>query len=226
MKKYLLVIIIAVIALLLYRNETFFKTSYLDKIIIPKYSYFIKHDKKTLTTEEVCCENTIEIISLKKITALEKFRTKNIEKLKACYDESYFYDLKNNITYGQYEIKSNFLFSKIKISYSNKNICADEYVLNDNWLDIFKASTITDYNINYESIIAKLTNAKRLPLAGIIEFNDQYQVSYLNQNKGYSLYFTVYSDNVVGIIVLDANDAKKYAIYDIEEDAALFLKSL
>lgn len=228
MKKIIIIILLflIIVFIFLFKNETFNKKMYLNKVVIPKYSYLIKKSKILHENGNKYWSNSIELLSLKNQKDLETFRNNFIENLKSCYDESYFYDAKNDITYSMYDITDNTIVNNIKINFIYGNICENEYVLNEDWLEVLKISTIMHYNFNYDLLITKLENSTRIETKEILPFDDTYQITCLNKKYGYTIYVTEFSENVIGIILSDANDMKKYALYDIKENANKFLKNL
>ena len=228
----ILIIFLFLIFICLLVNRTFFKDYYYSKdkaqVYIPKYSYFAKESENSIIYPVECSIYTLELNSFRSKSYLEKFISNYIEYLPSCYDEGYFYDADYNITYSKYIVESLGIQKKLTIVFQKGNYCEKEYVLEDNWLDILKDSNVTDYNFNYEKLFELLEESNRLKFNSRISFdeNNNYQISYIYNSFGYSLYLSKHSANVIGITRIDSNDTAKYAIYDIGKDVETFFNSL
>lgn len=210
-------------------NPTFLKTHYSNngvKIPVPKNSLFISKTKNDLKYPVECCNSSIVLSSIKSKKYLDNYIKDYIENLPSCYDESYFYDKNNNVTFSRYTATAHGIYNKLDITFQKGNYCKNQYVLEENWLDIVGNSKVSDSTINYEELIKLFGQSNREKLDGFVPFDDKYQVNYLYNNYGYTIYFIPYSTNVIGVIKVDSNESKKYAIYDIKKDSEAFLNSL
>lgn len=228
MKKIFIIILFLLLFIFinLYKNQTFFNKLYLNKVVVPKYSYFIKKESKYYDKENIYWKNSINLINFKKINELEEFRKNYIENLTMCYDESYFYDIKYDITYSLYEIEKKNLFNIIKIDYINGNLCENEYILNKKWLENFETVTIMESNIDYNLLIDKLKISNREDNNDILTYDETYYVICLDEKYGYNIYIIKIDETKLGIIFSDQNDMKKYAVYNINENVSEFLKKI
>ena len=215
----------------LFVSASFFKNYYISddvKVKIPKYSYGITETANTLAYPYECCGTTIEFKSLRSKSYLDEFIKDYIENLPTCYDESYFYDAKYGVTYSKYIVEDKGIYNKITITFQKGNTCKNVYTLDNEWLDIANNSKVTESTFNYKLLLIELKQAQRLDFNNRIPFDEtnKYQMTLTYQKYGYTLYFTVYSDDVIGVTRIDSNETSKYALYNIGKDAKTFLNSL
>lgn len=233
MKKYLIITIaVIVLIIIIMTTNNFFNNSYHVsndlQVYIPTYSYDMKESKNIFNYPANCCDSKLVLKNIRSKAYLDKFISDYIEYLPSCYDESYFYDAKNNVTYNQYIVKSSGMTREINITFQKGNYCENEYVLDDNWINITDASNVTSATFDYQKLLEILTNAKRLAFNSRIPYNEQnsYSIDYVYNKIWFVLRFNVYDKSIIGVTRVDANDASKYAIYDIGKDAEKLLESL
>lgn len=217
------------VLIILLSNKTFFKTYYSNndaKVKIPKYSYFIKESTTNLEYPRECCSSNATLISIRSKKFLDNYIKNYIEFLPSCYDESYFYDKKLDVTYSKYVVETHGIYKNIEITFQKGDFCKREHILEENWIDTISNSKVVDSTVNYVELIKLMSQAERVEFNGTLSFDDKYQINYLYNKYGYTFYFVPYSKNVIGIIKGDANESKKYAIFDIKKDAAVYLNSL
>ncbi len=192
MKKIILVVSILVLIIILSIKQNF----------VPNFSYLYSFVK----SEGV---ETYKYITLASRKSYEKYLTKNIEILQSCYDESYYYDEDENITYLKYEYKKLFIINIIEIKIVREDYCKDALVLKKDWIN--DVSNVIDSNLNYDKLLLDL-RGKEITFEGVIAFDDRYFMQYNN----YFAYFIPYEDKL-GVILLDQNDHKKYGFYQIDD---------
>jgi len=197
-------------------------------IKLPRYSYGFIKTTNDLSYPRECCNTNIIFKSLRSKTYLDDFIRNYIEYLPSCYDESYFYDTKYNVTYSKYTVLNKGLYNELSVSFQKGNACLNVYTLDDKWIDIVNDSKITESTFNYKLLLSTLEQSSRLSFNERIVFDEtnKYQVSGIYQKYGYTLYFNAYSSNVIGVTRIDAGETSKYALYDIGKSAEDFLKSL
>ncbi len=235
-KKNIIVIFIGIViilsSLILLSNKNFLKEHYYNsdglQIYIPRYSYLIKEGTNKIEYPVQCCSSAIELNTLRSGAYLDKFLNGYIETLPSCYNESYFYDSNSNVTYSRHTVKSSGFSNKVTITFQEGNYCENELIIENNWLDIVNDSHITNYTFNYMKLLKLLKKSERIDFSGRINFDEQgkHEISYLYNKFGYTLYFNAYAPTIIGVTRIDANDAAKYAIYDIGEDAKIYLNNL
>lgn len=238
MKKILLIlfIFITVVITVLSINKTFFKDDYKienGNIPIPKYSYYYNTSITSVTDEYsfnyALPSTTIRFKTIRSLDSIRKIIAPYIENLKSCYDEGYFYDAALDITISRYDIdKSNFL-NEITLTYSAGDYCKNEYILKDNWINLFNQSTISeaklvkcnetcaeeDINFNLADYInsnsTRIINDKN-----IISPTGNYITIYFTYEKSiYNLLVYNYND-YLAFKLIDANDHSMNAIYDVD----------
>jgi len=192
MKKIMFILIIVVSIIIVSMKQEF----------VPNFSYLYLFFK----SEEV---ETYKYVTFASRKSYEKYLTKNIEILKSCYDESYYFDEDENITYLKYEYKQLFIINIIEIKIVREDYCKDELVLKKDWIN--DVSNVIDSNLNYDKLLLDLRE-KEITFDGVIAFDDRYFMQYNN----YFAYFIPYEDKL-GVILLDQNDHKKYGFYQIDD---------
>lgn len=233
--------IIAILSIILVINSTFIKNYYRIKnnnvmvdIPVPRFSYLIDNKKESAKFYTLRSPRKIQI-------TLNKY----VENLDSCYDESYFYDKDTNITIKKYYVEDSFPFNKIYLEYIKGNYCANEYVLDDNWLQDIKEKAIIqemditkcnlkDNNVNCDTKIISDNDINSLfenllPSDSIridhtnnfgIDYTKDYytmDIYYVLDKYGYILSIFKYNDYLAFKIV-DINDHPKNAVYETNKD--------
>ena len=125
---------------------------------------------------------------------MEKSEDYNELEQEFCYDESYSYNKKRNISIINWEYKNFLFFRWFKISYKKGNVCDTEYVLEESYIKHF---------INNAKLIE---NEDNIDLSKLIE-NKKAVV----ENKRYSLddnrsYIEYYLDNEYKEMFISINE--------------------
>lgn len=131
-----------------------------------------------------------------------------------CYDESYLYNEKRNISITGWEYK-NFLFFKwFKVSYKEGNLCATEYLLEESYIENFlKKAEIKENedNIDLSKLIEgkeSIVSNKRYPWND----NNSY-ISYVLDGKYMDMFIYKTEDELVVIQVGLSDEGPKYIAY-------------
>lgn len=219
MKKYQIIILAFVIAVLLFfiTNKTLLYDKYeLNDVTIdiPRFSYLANENTGSL-----------KLISVRNYNSLDNDINTILDGYDSCYDESVFYDSKNDISITKYKINKNSFFNEITIKYDKGNLCATEYVLDDDYLVMFDNIKVIDsyiYKNNKKKEFNKLINLvldinlfNRVTKNEVSNYDDGYkiEVNYTYEEKGYSM--MVYnSDRYLVVEIVDNNDAHRYAYYN------------
>lgn len=131
-----------------------------------------------------------------------------------CYDESYAYNKKHDISIYNWEYK-NFLFFKLYIlSYKEGNICQNEFILKEEYIKRFiQEAQIkkNEDNINIEELIKNkkpIIKNKRYP------WNENYHyIGYILDGKYQEMYISKNEDDLLIIQVGHSDDGPKYIAY-------------
>lgn len=229
-----------------FNNKTFLKDYYgvnklnseTVKIPIPLFSYYLKEKKS---------ENwyTATFNTLKDVNKVRDVLNNYIENLQSCYDESIFYDKDIDISIYKYSIIDNFPFNKIFLDYDFGNQCANEYVLNDDWItDIISnenvmESEIDKYVIKNNEISTTNKKIENADIKDIFNYTSKNGMRIENtQNINadekdiyyiISVYYDInilsifiYNDEYLAFKLTDANDHSKNAIYSVDNAKQLF----
>lgn len=231
-KKIIMLIIILVPIFVLSSNKTFLKEYYYinadSKIKIADYSFYL-NDRN----------NTVAFITIKSVEDIRSEMSSYIESLESCYDESYFYDEVNKVTIKSFDIEEGKLFNTYKIDYDLNNLCENEYVLGNSWLNEFKDNaeiaeiTVTECidkcnskninDLNLENLLNYLSedDYQRIENKNNINFDSTsgYYVTayYTIEDMDYMMYVFSYENNLA-IKIIDSNDYPKNALYQLNID--------
>lgn len=137
-----------------------------------------------------------------------------------CYDDSYSYSEKRNITVTNIDFKKFMFFHVITVSYENGNKCETEYYLDESYVDNFLENAEIKYNDNNIDI-AKLIEG-RVAVTGNIRYtgNDYLnQIDYILDGKHETL-FVFYSGELLIIQVGLSDEGPKFIAYkEIDESS-------
>lgn len=131
-----------------------------------------------------------------------------------CYDESYSYNDKRNISIKGWEYEGFLFFRWFKVSYIEGNICDSEYLLEESYIDKFldKAVIIS----NEDNIdLAKLIEGKKAILANKRypwEDNSSY-IEYTLDDTYMEMYVRTTEEGLVIIQVGASDEGPKYIAY-------------
>ena len=240
-KIYIIIVFVVLTFLTIFvGNKTFLSTSFnvknsqgdKIKIPVPAFSYYV--DTKS--------ENVF--YTIRSTNKIRKILSKYVESLESCYDESYFYDSKLNITIFKYYVDDEEPFNKIYLDYQLGNYCKNEYILDDDWASEFKnKANISE--IKLETCVSSKcseTDVKKEGLDNLINYvvgadRTSYS-SNLNDNTSpiIKVYYTIdkksYVMNIfkylsfLGVKVIDQNDHQKNAIYELNDDINNLLENI
>ena len=213
MKKVLImsfVFILVIISVFLLKNNYEKEV----EIELPSYSFVKKISDESLM-----------IFNVKKIDKINEEKNNYLNSLTSCYDESFFYDSKGDVTITKYEVKNNFLYRNIEIFYKKGNLCENEFVLDENWY--LELKELKPLSIEFENC------ENSCPLISVDDYDRIYDYFFkeigmrisskkniakekLTLNIHYSNYileiFTK-DEYYVAFNLIDRNDAKKNAVY-------------
>ena len=142
--------------------------------------------------------------------------SKDFQKLEdeLCFDESYAYNKKGNITITKYKYKKVLFFKYIKAKYQEGNICDTEYILEESYIENFieNAKFIENKdNINLKELIKGKT-----PIIKNKRYSFEEDYSYIEyelDGKNMSMYIFKTNDNLLIIQVGLSDEGPKYIAY-------------
>ena len=130
-----------------------------------------------------------------------------------CYDESYSYNKKRDISIKSWEYKGFLFFKWFKVSYEKGNVCETEFLLKESYIQNFLENAViveNDDNID----LAKLINGKEA-----IVSNKRYSLddnhSYIGfvLDGSYKEMFVSKNENLIIIQVGLSDEGPKYIVY-------------
>ena len=130
-----------------------------------------------------------------------------------CYNESYYYNEKHNISLNHFNHKQFLFFHIYVFDYKEGNVCETEYLLEESYIKRFieKAEIIyNDENID----ISKLIEGKTAIVGNKRYFGGDYNVSVDNILDGeYETLFVFYVDDMLIIQVGLSDEGPKFIAY-------------
>lgn len=237
----IIIVFVTSMLFVLIGNKTFFKDGYsienIEKrevsIPLPRFSYFVKSNGET----------EARFYNLGNPTKLTNDISKYVESLQSCYDESYFYDPSIDVTITKYHVEKKGLFHQIDLDYQMGNICENQYVLSDDWMEPFinqeiKTSEIVidkcivnEPNINCETrtlletdvinllkYVAYSTRTENKSNISMDQMSNYYLmgVYYILDGHGYVLQIFSDKENRLVFKRMDSNDHSQNAIYQLD----------
>ena len=131
-----------------------------------------------------------------------------------CYDESYSYNKKRDISIKGWEYKRFLFFKWFKITYKKGNVCATEYLLEESYIKNFieNAEIIENKdNINLSELIKD-----REPIVGNIKYlwNDNHSyINYVLDGRNMDMFISTSDEGLLIIQVGLSDEGPKYIAY-------------
>lgn len=161
---------------------------------------------------EIYKDNYLYMMSYSK----EWENSEDLEELEGqmCYDESYSYNKKRNISIVSWEYKKFLLFKWFKIKYTEGNICATEFVLEETYIQNFLSNAKIQES-SEEVDLAKLINNKEAIVSNTrYPWNDEHKwVSYTLDGKQQEMFIWINEDGLLVIQVGLGDEGPKYIAY-------------
>lgn len=134
-------------------------------------------------------------------------------EVNSCYNESYFYNEKRDISIYDFEFKKLLFFHAIVLNYEAGNVCDTEYVLEEKYINNFLANAIIEEN-NNNIDLAELIDGKTAIVGNIKYFGNDYlnSIDYILDGKHEKLY-VFYVDDLFVIQVGLSDEGSKYIAY-------------
>ena len=149
--------------------------------------------------------------------AKEEYNSKDYQELESgqsCYDESYFYNKKRNLSITSWEYKGFWFFKYHKLGYKEGNLCDNEFVLEESYIKRFiNEAEIQEGSDNVD--LAKLINGKK----AIIQnkrypwSDDASYIAYKLDGKFEEMFVHTNEDGILIIQVGNSDEGPKYIAY-------------
>lgn len=130
-----------------------------------------------------------------------------------CYDESYVYNEKRNISIYNFDIKKYLIFNIISFEYKDGNICDTEYLLEESYIENFIENAVILYNGNNIDI-KELIKGKSAIVGNKKYFGNDYNtyLTYTLDGK-YEVMYIFYIDDLIVIQVGLSDEGPKFIAY-------------
>lgn len=131
----------------------------------------------------------------------------------SCYDESYFYEEKRDISIHDFEFKKFLFFHAVILEYTEGNICATEYVLEPSYINNFLENAKIESNDNNIDI-KKLIEGKTPIVGNTRYFGNEYTDSiYYILDGEYQVLYVFFKDDLTIIQVGHSDEGPKFIAY-------------
>ena len=131
-----------------------------------------------------------------------------------CYDESYSYNKKRNISIMKWEYNNFLFFRWFKIKYKMGNICDSEFLLDESYITRFLTDAViiqNDDNVDLTSLIKD-----KKAIVGNIRYpwNDNYKyIEYILDDKYMDMFVSTSLDGLIIIQVGLSDEGPKFIAY-------------
>jgi len=131
-----------------------------------------------------------------------------------CYSESYFYNEKWNISLYNFEVKKVLFFFVQSFSYKEGNICAKEYLLEEEYIHNFLDNAVIKEN-NKNIDLGKIIKNRKAIVGNKRYFDNDYETAiyYVLDGKEEVMYI-YYLDNLLVIQVGLSDEGPKFIAYE------------
>lgn len=131
-----------------------------------------------------------------------------------CYDESYSYNKKRDISITNWEYKKILFFKWFKVSYKEGNVCATEYLLEESYIKYFLENA--QIKENEDKIdLSKLIEGKQAIVANKrYPWNDNHSyIGYVLDGNYMEMFISTTKDGMIVIQVGLSDEGPKYIVY-------------
>ena len=131
-----------------------------------------------------------------------------------CYDESYSYNKRRNISIIKWEYKGFLFLQWFKIKYKKGNICETEYLLEESYIKHFLESAEVKYNddnVDVANLIKNktvITSNKRYP-----SYDNSKYIGYILDGKYMDMFITETEEGLIIIQVGLGDEGPKFIAY-------------
>ena len=143
-------------------------------------------------------------------------KSEDLEELEQdmCYDESYSYNSKRDISIKSWEYK-NFLFFKwFEVSYKKGNVCATEYLLEESYINHFLLNAEIQENEDGIDLFQLIEGKKAIVSNTRYPWNDNRSyISYILDGKNTEMFIYTNEDGLIIIQVGLSDEGPKYIAY-------------
>ena len=131
-----------------------------------------------------------------------------------CYDESYTYNSKRDITVSSFEYKSFLFFKWLKVEYTKGNLCEKEYLLEESYINNFLENAIINEESDEVNLQDLIKNKKAIVKNKRYPWNDKHKyLSYKLDNKYQEMYIYYNEEGLLIIQVGLSDEGPKYIAY-------------
>ena len=131
----------------------------------------------------------------------------------SCYDESYFYFEDKDISIYEFNYYRFIFFHMIKLNYKKGNICASEYLLEEDYINDFLDRAVINENVNNIDV-SNLIEGKSAIVSNKKYFGNDYSNGIWYQLDGKEeVMYIFYVDDLLVIQVGLSDEGPKYIAY-------------
>lgn len=123
-----------------------------------------------------------------------------------CYDESYSYNKKRNISINGWDYKGFLFFKWFKIKYVEGNVCETEFVLEESYIEHFLKNAIIDEESDIVDLANLIKNKEAIIANKRYPWNDNYKWIGYTLDDEYKDMFISYNEEGLLIIQVGLGD--------------------
>lgn len=131
----------------------------------------------------------------------------------SCFDESYFYVADKDVSIYDFDFKNFWFFHVITMKYLDGNVCAAEFLLEQEYINNFLENAIIKTNYKNIDLKSLITNKKAI-VANKRYFGNDYQtfIEYV-LNDEHEILYIFYEDDMLIIQVGLSDEGPKFIAY-------------
>lgn len=131
-----------------------------------------------------------------------------------CYDESYSYNVKRDVSFTSWEYNDFLFFKWFKIEYEEGNICATEFLLEESYINHFLESAIISEESDEVNLLELIKDKQAIVSNKRYPFNDEYKyIGYTLDGEYQEMYISINEEGLIIIQVGNSDEGPKYIAY-------------
>ena len=132
----------------------------------------------------------------------------------SCFDESYFYNKKRNITVSNFEYNHILFFKYLKVKYVEGNVCDSEFILSETYIEHFLNDAKIQENLDNIDLKKMINGKKAIVENTRYPFPDEYHyISFILDRNEKEMYVYTNEDGLLIIQVGNSDEGPKYIAY-------------
>jgi len=131
-----------------------------------------------------------------------------------CYDESYSYNKKRNISISSWDYNGFLFFKWFKIKYVEGNVCANEFVLEESYIKYFLKNAIIDEESDIVDLANLIKDKEAIVVNKRYPWNDNYKwIGYILDGEYKDMFISYNEEGLLIIQVGLGDEGPKFIAY-------------